>query len=333
MKNFQIFSIISLSLVSMNAIAMRRRVPSEVAPKVFFPLFTTQTRHLLRGQEKNSLWMQANKDVKNFRAQFELPTLTPSEIEAINQQQETVFQKQLLRFPPAYLNDLQKQKKASIQQEIVRLLEKHGIDSHTVKIAFISSQAAKKFELMGSFGIVGSTLLIAEDALQYTLEQITAFIEHEIGHLISHDTAYAIKYYPLKENNPVLYDYHHHLIEQRADIHSGIQSKKNVELIKDLAQGKGYDAVLKAHRITPKIQQLAPQIIENPEVINMLDPYLDPLAFEKIKTVAIQEYKARTINATVLKEIIALCDQPTYMNDLLLFHAEQERMNQNAELQ
>ncbi len=322
----KIFLIVTFNLISMHSVAMLRRVASKVTP-LTSSVLATQTRHLLPGQESNPLWIKANQEVENFRAQFRCPILTAAQINELEQKITANSLNKLSTLSLQQPHGFQKQKQLIIEQEVVRLLKKHSIDPSSIKIMFVSSDAAKKIKdlQVGLMAVSGKILVIMDLVFKFSQEEITAAIEHEIGHLICNDNPYLFVSDKIKDKYPRVHDYHMHLLERRADIHSGIQSRKNFESLCLLAQSnQGRSAGLKVHKIAPRLKEIAPQVMQNSEVVNMLRPYLNPLVFNQIKTVAKKEFNAGNISPEVLTEIIELCNQPTYMDDLRLFYEQQE---------
>jgi len=302
-------------------------------------LRATPPLYLLPGQEKNPIWIQANQDIEQFRKRFGLPEVPLSDLEKIEQLIDKrclnlIVQASSIGFSPEH-----EQRKIEITKKVKILLKQHGINSTTIPLYFIASEAEKKLNL-GDFlaVIIGRSLIIFERILECSDQEITAILEHEIGHLVSHDSPYS---YQLNVgaakgeiDKKVVEDYIL-LVEKRADIHSGIQSKQNAHA---LCSTSAYASFFQIKKILKELEQATPDffitLMKTPEIIenlNKLDKKVQSESvtlkkcIQTIATISSQEYLVRKISFNDLQEIIKICDQPTYLEDLLVYHAQQER--------
>ena len=285
---------------------------------------------LVPGQERNRLWMQANRKVENFRRQHNWPKENLSTLNEIEQEVNAILLGKINQEPPLQLSPQELKRKAQVEKEVQRLLTKHGINYKNVPIHFVSSKFMSKDSPSAAYFTAavhgGSLLLVVEKVLKMSDQEITALLEHEIGHLISHDSAYiTLRNFLKKNNDERLNNEHLLLIEQRADTHSGIQSKQNVMHI-----GKGY-----VYKMLNDIERLEPEffLLEREIQIFLRQFFQDSIIdigefistlIEKIKKSAYQQFSIGRINQQTLNEIIKICDQPNYIQGLLDYQNQQE---------
>jgi len=313
-----------VSIIIQSSMFTMRRLQK---PLIRSNLFKSGRKYLLPGQEHHPLWLQANRDVENIKKQFQLPTLTLEQIEYINQAQAKNLATILKILPPINLNLEEERQRKIIEDRAKELFKLHKVGNDK-NIVFISSADAKNFLNEESpIFVAGNTLLITTHALSYPHNEITAAIEHEIGHLITNDISHSTIYQNLL--NPADYNFYVHVTEKRADTHSGIQSKKNVEeLMNRDKDGHKYYYGLKFHELSNYIKHNAPHLLKNKNFeILRSQSIINQSTFEQAKAIAIIEYKKRTIKPHVLRGIIDLCDQPTYIENLMEYHEKQEQPN------
>jgi len=292
----------------------------------------TPPLYLQPGQEKNPMWIQANQDVEDFRKLHGFPKATIEELTEIELAADEIFSKQIHPFLQLQFTQEQYQRKIQIEQEIKMLLEKHGIHPKTIPVYFISSKAEKELHFVNAWaGVIGRSLIIFERGLECSPQEMTALLEHEIGHLVSHDSAYLKILNRLADKGQIdscMIPRYTLLTEKRADIHSGIQSTGNV---KGLCSKSDYAPSFKFENIVRNLAMTMPiflkMLMVTPEFVDLNEPLPAAVATKKaihvIKKIANQEYEIGKINSDELQEIIKICDQPTYLDDLLVYHAQQ----------
>ena len=335
----------------------------------------TPVRYLLPGQEKNPLWVQANREVEQYKKICGFPDAVD---EALSVFIEQAYNKDLLerinRNPSVLLsNVLQKRKtaveqelrlllehngfspeqipailsnnrldisnilqkrKTEVEQETKFLLEHHGLSPEQIPVCFISKEGAAELGLSDALaGVVGSSLLIHEDTLNLSMQGIKAVIEHEIGHLVSRDCAYVSVLELFAAEGKLdrsLIDHYILLFEKRADTHSGIQSRDNVNALRCCATS--YARAWKMSEIRRNI----PDFFALPEVKKLYEQkkasstmsaleWLEDFV-EGMKQIAHQQHKAQKLSFDDLQKIIKICDQPSHLDDLLAYHLKQEEL-------
>jgi len=302
-------------------------------------LRATLPLYLLPGQEKNPIWIQANQDIEQFRKRFGLPEVPLSDLEKTEQLIDKRCLKLIVQASSIEFSPEHEQRKVKITKKVKILLKQHGINSTTIPLYFIASEAEKKLNHGKFLAVtVGRSLIIFERILECSDQEITAILEHEIGHLVSHDSPYS---YQLNVgaakgeiDKKVVEDYIL-LVEKRADIHSGIQSKQNAHA---LCSTTAYSYLFQIKKILKELEQATPDffitLMKTPEIIenlNKLDKKVQSESvtlkkcIQTIVTISSQEYLAHKMSANDLLEIIKICDQPTYLEDLLVYHAQQEK--------
>ena len=230
-------------------------------------------------------------------------------------------------------NILQK-RKTEVEQETKFLLEHHGLSPEQIPVCFISKEGAAELGLSDALaGVVGSSLLIHEDTLNLSMQGIKAVIEHEIGHLVSRDCAYVSVLELFAAEGKLdrsLIDHYILLFEKRADTHSGIQSRDNVNALRCCATS--YARAWKMSEIRRNI----PDFFALPEVKKLYEQkkasstmsaleWLEDFV-EGMKQIAHQQHKAQKLSFDDLQKIIKICDQPSHLDDLLAYHLKQEEL-------
>ncbi|HSW76189.1 MAG TPA: hypothetical protein VLG50_04055 [Candidatus Saccharimonadales bacterium] len=306
---------------------IRRFKSSEMyrVPTMTTAEMVTPQRFLLPGQEKIALWVKANNDIDEFRKQWNIPPLSTKDIQEINQIQEAKLKDLIKKFPIDNEDIAVQHRKKVIKKHIAYLLKKHGIDPKDIDIYFVSPEVAEQIGL-GNYGVIGNTIIMINEVLQASDDEINTAIEHEISHLVHNDSAYLVQAQISGLLDPVMTNYYLLLLEKRADTHSSIQSKQNVlETIK-MSKGVGYATGLKLQHVVQAIKRVAPTIMTNPDFVELgSKPIVDQTIFEIIKRVATQEYKADRISAQALQEVVKECDKQLYMQELLEYMTEQEK--------
>lgn len=286
--------------------------------------------YLLSGQERNRLWVSVNQDIENYKRLCGFPEIAEEDLIKLEKVLDERYMN-LFKENPSMLSTIDQQRQIKVMQEITYLFEFHGLNPDQIPVYFLSKKGMDDLGWRDSYvaGVVGSTLLINEKVLQYSMPKVTATIEHEIGHIISHDSAY-LTILKLEQMHPYVLEKYNYLIEKRADIHSGIQSQDNVNALRCVV---GYAPILKIREIKEYCASRVPQLFKLPEMVE-LEKHVNlqtisamarlDMFVEGFKKLAYQQHKLQKLKDDELQALLKICDTPTYLDDLLMYHLDQK---------
>lgn len=294
----------------------------------------TPVRYLLPGQEKNRLWVQVNEEIEEYKKRYRYPIVSESDL---LQAELWITQENinLLNEKPLMLSNKDKERQIEVLQEIKILCEIHGLNPEQITVRFLSEEGSKELDLSHadwSAAVVGHLMMINERILNKPIQYIKAVVEHEIGHIVSHDSAYftIVTKQPNRAINIGEIDIRLlDLIEKRADIHSGIQSKNNVPVLLDAGIYHVRSKVTKIKKSLAaagiswhdlsELRELDKQM----EDVNISSDVRLEMFNQGIKKIASEQYNLKKLSFEQLQNIIKTCDAPTYLHDVLIYHSEQ----------
>lgn len=245
-----------LQCTFMATMPMQRLCVSRVTPIVAGAF--AQKRALLPGQENDPNWISINSKIERFKEVHGLPSLSDDQIVETRKKLDALYleETKCVKFEQKYDFDHWLYKLPSCLRDFfINFYNKMG-DQYHIEMDHFKKQHERSLalvdEVLKNHGLsdkvkihvqlwnenygamaVGSHLILVKTFFtEFSDDEKVAVIEREISSIIHDDTTHKFVYLQLLQSMPkIMMHKFYLLLEQRADIHSALQSSKNAEIL------------------------------------------------------------------------------------------------------